>query len=258
MLCIQTRVTTTLNILIVYCHPEPGSFNAALKNVAVEMFMASGNTVEVSDLYGEAFDPVEKADHYHNRISKDRFEPLTEQRNACDSGTLPESVNREIERLKACDLVIFQFPLWWHQQPAMLKGWFDRVFVAGGLYRSKMRYSNGYFKGKRAICSVTSGAPMATFTERGRAGGTIEALLYSINYSLHYMGFTVLAPQLFTEIQGSGFTYRSEEDFENHLSSLIEEWKNTLTKLDALEPLQFPDWKDWDEKGVELASDNCI
>ncbi len=241
-----------MNILIVYCHPEPSSFNAALKNVAVETFLASGNTVEVSDLYGEEFDPVERADHYQKRAITDRFEPLTEQRNACDTETLPEAVSLEIERLKRCDLVIFQFPMWWHQQPAILKGWFDRVFVAGGLYRSKMRYSYGYFKGKRAICSVTSGAPITTFTERGRAGGTIKALLHTINYSLHYMGFTVLTPQLFTEIQGSGFTYRSEEDFGKHLNSYLEEWKDTLNNIDALEPLQFPDWKDWDEQGVEL------
>jgi len=241
-----------LNILIIYCHPEPSSFNAALKDTAVETYLACGSTVEVSDLYDEGFDPVEKSDHYRNRAITNRFEPLTEQRNACDTDTLPEDVGREIERLKRCDLAIFQFPMWWHHQPAMLKGWFDRVLVAGGLYTSKMRYSNGYFKGKRAICSVTSGAPTTTFTERGRAGGTIESLLHTINYSLHYMGFTVLPPQLFTEIQGSGFTYRAEEDFREHLGSCLEAWRGTLIKIDELEPLQFPDWKDWDEKGVEL------
>jgi len=242
----------TLNILIIYCHPEPSSFNAALKDVAVETFEALGNMVEVSDLYGEGFDPVEKADHYQNRAVANRFEPLTEQRNAYDSNTLPKDVRREIKRLEKCDLVIFQFPMWWHQQPAMLKGWFDRVFVAGGLYTSKMRYSRGYFKGKRAICSVTSGAPKTTFTKGGRAGGTIESLLHTINYSLHYMGFTVLPPQLFTEIQGSGFTYRSEEDFKKHIASCVDKWKALLENIDQLKPLEFPDWKDWDEKGAEL------
>jgi NAD(P)H dehydrogenase (quinone) len=241
-----------LNILIVYCHPEPSSFNAALKNAAIETFMTSGNTVEISDLYGEGFDPIEGASHYQNRVITDRFEPLAEQRNACSTDTLPDDINREIERLKNCDLVIFQFPMWWHQQPAMLKGWCDRVFVAGGLYTSKMRYSNGYFKGKRAICSVTSGAPITTFTERGRAGGTIETLLHTLNYSLHYMGFTVLRPQLFTEIQGSGFTYRTEEKFEKHLNSCLIDWKNSLINIDQRESLKFPDWKDWDEKGVDL------
>jgi len=243
-----------LNILIIYCHPEPTSFNAALRDVAIEAFKSTGNLVEVSDLHREGFDPVEISDHYQNRALTARFEPLTEQRHACETDSLPADVSREIERLNRCDLVIFQFPMWWHQQPAMLKGWFDRVFAAGGLYTSKMRYSNGYFKGKRAICSVTSGAPITTFTERGRAGGTIELLLHTINYSLHYMGFTVLPPQLFTEIQGGGFTYRSEEKFEKHLNSCLQKWKNTLINIEELEPMRFPDWSDWDEKGVELSA----
>ena len=66
------------------------------------------------------------------------------------------------------------------------------------------------------------------------------------------MGFTVLPPQLFTEIQGSGFTYRSEEKFEKHLNYCLEQWKNTLINIEELEPMRFPDWSDWDEKGVEL------
>jgi NAD(P)H dehydrogenase (quinone) len=241
-----------LNTLIVYCHPEPTSFNAALRDAAIETLVSIGHSVEVSDLYGNGFDPVEKPKHYQNRKISDRFEPLTEQRHACKTNSLPADVAREIERLEKSELVIFQFPMWWHQQPAMLKGWFDRVFVAGGLYTSKMRYSNGYFKGKTTICAVTSGAPIETFTERGRAGGTIEYLLHTLNYSLHYMGFTVLPPQLFTEIQGSGFTYRSEEGFQAHLNTGLQKWKKTLSSLDKLEPLSFPDWKDWDERGVEL------
>jgi len=66
------------------------------------------------------------------------------------------------------------------------------------------------------------------------------------------MGFTVLKPQLFTEIQGSGFTYKSEEEFEKHLNSSLEEWKTTLKNLECIEILEFPDWKDWDSQGVEL------
>lgn len=241
-----------MKVFIVYCHPEPGSFNAALKQVAIDLFEEAGDTVEVSDLYADEFDPVEKPEHYSDRKCKIRFEPLSEQRHASDKHCLPADVLREIERLDNCDLVIFQFPLWWHQQPAILKGWFDRVFVAGGLYSSKMRYSDGYFKSKRAICSVTSGAPITTFTPRGRAGGTIELLLHSLNYSLHYMGFTVLRPQLFTEIQGSGFTYRSADEFGIHLDSSLQKWITTLNNLDEIECLNFADWKDWDARGVEL------
>lgn len=240
-----------MNVLIVHCHPEQNSFNGSLKDVAVETFKSTGDFVEISDLYKEGFDPVEKAEHYTNRVEVTKFDTLSEQRNAYKTDSLPSDVVREIKRLEACDLVIFQFPLWWHQQPAMLKGWFDRVFVGGGLYTSKMRYDEGYFKGKRAICSVTSGAPKETFTENGRGGGEIETLLRSINFSLHYMGFEVLPPFLSTEIQNSGFTYMSAEIFQSHLQNTLDQWSNHLQNIKQIKPLSFPGWSDWDEKGVE-------
>ncbi|RXJ80756.1 NAD(P)H-dependent oxidoreductase [Arcobacter sp. F2176] len=240
-----------MNVLIVYCHPESKSFNGSLKNVAKETFEAQGDTVEISDLYGENFDPVEKAEHYKNRIDLDKFDPLSEQRNAYKTDTLPDDVKKEIEKIEKCDLLILQFPMWWHQQPAMLKGWFDRVFVSGGLYTSKMRYDKGYFKGKKAICSVTSGAPKATFTKNGRGGGKIEVLLKSMNFSLHYMGFTVLPPFLSTEIQNKGFTYMSPDKFDLHLQETMNKLEEHLKNLDKEEPLNFPGWDDWDEFGIE-------
>jgi NAD(P)H dehydrogenase (quinone) len=42
-----------MNVLIVYAHPEPASFTAALKNSAVQALSAAGHQVEVSDLYAE-------------------------------------------------------------------------------------------------------------------------------------------------------------------------------------------------------------
>ena len=243
-----------MNVLIVYCHPEQNSFNGLLKDVAIEILESKGDVVKVSDLYKEGFDPVEKAEHYLNRIEVDRFDPLSEQRNAYKTDTLPSDVVREIKRLEQCDLLILQFPLWWHQQPAMLKGWFDRVFVSGGLYTSKMRYDKGYFKGRRAICSVTSGAPKATFSENGRGGGEIEALLRSINFSLHYMGFEVLPPYLSTEIQNSEFTYMSPEKFKLHLKNMLEKWCQHLKDVRRIKPLSLPGWSDWDNTGVEKKS----
>ncbi len=246
-----------MNVLILYCHPEPSSFNHCLKEVAVKTFSAQGCHVEVSDLYGEGFDPVERKEHYSNPLVSDRFEPLTEQRNAYQTETLAADVCREIERLKHCDLLILQFPLWWHQQPAMLKGWFDRVFVAGGLYTSQMRYDHGYFKGRRVICSVTSGAPLETFTSRGRAGGDIATLLHSLHFSLYYMGFSVLPPCLFTEVQGAGFSYRSSDDFKALLQSHCQNWRENLLAIDSVEPLKFPSWEDWDESGAEKKVRTC-
>ena len=120
------------------------------------------------------------------------FSPLGEQRHAFETSSLPQDVQREIARLERADLVVFQFPIWWHGPPAILKGWIDRVFVSGGLYTSAMRYDRGYFRGRKAVCSVTTGAPEFAFGP-GSRGGDIERILWSTHYSLHYMGFLRLA-----------------------------------------------------------------
>ena len=36
--------------------------------------------------------------------------------------------------LDRADLVVLQYPMWWHLPPAMMKGWFDRVLAFGAAY----------------------------------------------------------------------------------------------------------------------------
>lgn len=237
-----------MHALIVFSHPEPASFSGTLKDVAVETLGRRGHTVEVSDLYGEGFDPAEGPRHYERGIDAGPFSALAEQRRASQEGSLPADVQREIARLERADLVILQFPLWWHAQPAMLKGWFDRVFVSGGLYTSRMRYDAGYFRGKRALLSVTSGAPASAFGPGARAGDP-DALLWPMHYSLHYMGFAVLPPFVAAGIQGHGYAYRDAAAFQDHIEDRKAAWAEHLAQLEGTVPLAFPGWDDWDEGG---------
>jgi NAD(P)H dehydrogenase (quinone) len=237
-----------VHALIVHAHPEPTSFNAVLTAAAADALDAHGDTVEISDLYRDGFDPVEGEQHYAERLEESRFVALAEQRHAGKNGTLAHDVQREIARLKRADFVILQFPLWWHAQPAILKGWFDRVFVSGLLYTSAMRYDRGVFRGKRALLSVTSGAPETSFEPGGRSGD-IEKLLWPIHYSLHYMGFSVLTPQLSFGVSGHGFRYESDGARDARLCSAIEAWRGRVAGLDAETPIRFPGWGDWDEEG---------
>lgn len=182
-----------MHIHIVHAHPEKTSYNNALTEAAFKHLANAGHIVTKSDLYLEQFDPVERGAHYKNRADRGVFAALSEQRHASGNDTLPIDVHREIESLRSADLLVLQFPLWWHGPPAILKGWMDRVFVNGGLYSSRMRYETGYFSGKRALVSVTTGAPKKAFGP-GCRGGDFEVMLWPVHYSLHYMGFSVLPP----------------------------------------------------------------
>lgn len=79
------------------------------------------------------FDPCERAEHYAGRQQPDRFDVQAEQRHASEHGAIPDAVAAEIERLDRADLLILQYPMWWHLPPAMLKGWLDRVLIYGNL-----------------------------------------------------------------------------------------------------------------------------
>ncbi len=91
------------------------------------------------------------------------------------------------------DLLVLQYPMWWHLPPAMLKGWFDRVLVYGTVYTSATRFENGRFAGKRAMLSVTVGTSRATYEHDGRCGD-IDLLLWPVNFTLAYVGYEILAP----------------------------------------------------------------
>ena len=91
------------------------------------------------------------------------------------------------------DLLVLQYPMWWHLPPAMLKGWFDRVLVYGETYTSRKRFENGRFVGKRAMLSVTVGTSPDTYAHDGRSGD-IDLMLWPVNFSLAYVGYEVVAP----------------------------------------------------------------
>lgn len=238
-----------MNVLIVLAHPERASFNGGLADIAQQHLQSEGHQVTIDDLYGEAFDPVERADNYADRVDVDYFAPLNEQRAHFERGRLPTDVQREIARLEWADMLIFQFPLWWHAQPAILKGWLDRVLVYGGLYSGSRRYNRGHFKGKKAICSVTTGSPEKAFMPFGRAGNMVE-WLWPIHSSLYYVGFDVLAPQVSYGVQGGGIRYQDESTFRHQLELKKAAWAARLPLLSSEPSIPFTGWEDWNEEGV--------
>lgn len=175
-----------MNILIIYAHPEPKSFNAALKDIAVSELSSLDHQVKVSDLYAMNFKAVADSDDFSKRENEQFLKYAVEQKQAVKTNSFSRDIAEEQEKLVWADFVIFQFPLWWYSVPAILKGWFDRVFASGFIYSRDMRYDTGGLKGRKAMLSITTGSPKGAYTPQGMDGDIHEKILYHINHGMLY------------------------------------------------------------------------
>jgi len=105
-----------VRVLYVYCHPLPESFHRAVLDESLAGLAEAGHEVDLCDLYAEGFDPVLSAEGrraYHDTEINQR------------------GLEGYVDRLKAAEAMVVQFPVWTFGPPAMLKGYFDRLLMPG-------------------------------------------------------------------------------------------------------------------------------
>ncbi|TNC72219.1 NAD(P)H-dependent oxidoreductase [Rubellimicrobium roseum] len=109
-----------MRLLVVHAHPVPESFGTALFRAVVETAEGAGHEVRALDLHAEGFDPV--------------MGP--EERRGYNDGGPPDDpvLLRHIEHLRWAEGIVLVYPTWWYSQPAMLKGWLDRVWRMGAAF----------------------------------------------------------------------------------------------------------------------------
>jgi NAD(P)H dehydrogenase (quinone) len=232
---------------IVLAHPEPQSFNAHLADVTRRSLEGQGWSVSIADLYAMGFDPCEKAEHYRDRQDSRRFDAQAEQRNASARGTIPPFIGEEIGRLDRADLLILQYPLWWHLPPAIMKGWFDRVLIYGEVYDSKKRFENGRFAGKRAMISVTVGTSEDSYAFDGRSGD-IDLLLWPVNFTLAYVGYAIVSPLVAYGVE-AGLRYSDERVVKLRLKKVEEDFRHALAHFDHRPAIPFNRMAEWGSNG---------
>ena len=159
-----------MKVLIVLAHPESKSFNGAMFQTAIDTFKDSGHDVQYSDLHTMRFDPVSDRRNFTSVKDPDYFKQQLEEMYATEVGGFIPEIEAEIQKLEWCDLMIWQFPLWWFSVPAILKGWVDRVFVMGRVYGNEHIYETGRFRGKQAMLSLTTGGTEDAYLAGGFDG----------------------------------------------------------------------------------------
>lgn len=220
-----------MKALILYAHPEPTSFNGALKDAAVRTLEGAGHSVEVIDLYASGFGPVLKPEDFAaGRLDPARLDIGREQTHAVERGTQPEDVASAQAALARSDLLILQFPMWWYGMPAIMKGWFDRVLARGFAYAPGRKYDSGLLAGKLALVSVTTGTSAATYAPDGIDGDIMGVLWPIHNGILRYTGFDVLPP--FCAFMPGRIAAPERE-------AIIEAWRRRLTEIETTPRLFF-------------------
>lgn len=212
-----------MNVLIVFAHPESESLNGTLTEVALNTLKGEGHEVQVSDLYAMKWKAVLDEEDFPDRMNPELFNPIMEQLNAMKNGTIPQDIKEEMDKVLWADVIIFQFPIWWSNFPAILKGWIDRVFYNGFAFNlAEMKlYDNGPLKGRKAMLSFTTGAPRALYSAEG-PHGEIEQLL---NY-FHHVLFEFVGMEALPYFGIFGSTDMSKEDIKQELEKFKEMLKN--------------------------------
>lgn len=144
-----------MHALIVVAHPDRASLTHAVVQKVSEGIAASDATrsFEIADLIAEGFDP--------------RF---TQQDVAAFRGghALPADVLSEQSRLERADALVVIYPVYWWSMPAILKGWFDRVFTNGWAYEDRSGPDIVKMLGRLPIHLIAvGGADRRTYTKHG-------------------------------------------------------------------------------------------
>lgn len=133
-----------MNVLVVYCHPSENSFTAEVKKSFVKGLEEAGHTYIISDLYAEKFNPIMSEEEY-----------LREGFYNLDAPVSPDVI-REQERINWSDVIVFIYPDFWTASPAMLEGWFQRVWTYGFAYGDLPKMKNL----EKAIFFITMGGSL--------------------------------------------------------------------------------------------------
>ncbi|OBR65047.1 NAD(P)H dehydrogenase [Paenibacillus oryzae] len=173
-----------MNVLVVYAHPNEGSFNEAILKTAVSALESKGHEVVVRDLYKLGFNPV---------LSSEDLAAL-------HGGNVPSDIAAEQEFIKKADLITFIYPIWWTGLPAIIKGYVDRAFSYGFAYQ--YNESGGIDKllgGKKGVIINTHGSPKEYYDGVGMTNSLKQTSSTGI---YEFVGIEVAEQLIFGGING--------------------------------------------------------
>lgn len=132
--------------------------------------------------------------------------------------TVDVSVEQQV--LRAHDLIVLQFPLYWYSAPALMKEWIDSVWVRGFAYGRSGRALHG----KTLLCATSTGAAAASFSPDGEYRFSLADFLRPFEQTARYCGLTWAEPFV---------TYADETRDEAGLTATVAAYRARLQALGA-------------------------
>ncbi|WP_394146818.1 NAD(P)H-dependent oxidoreductase [Shewanella atlantica] len=129
------------------------------------------------------------------------------------------NIDKEQQRLKEHDVLIFMFPLYWYSTPAILKQWQDLVLEYGFAYGA----GGHALKGKTFLCAATAGGSETAYQKEGYNHFSIRELLQPLEQTASLTGMNYLAPFVL-------FSSRNAVE-EDRVNAHVEQFRHLLTAL---------------------------
>jgi NAD(P)H dehydrogenase (quinone) len=211
-----------MRVLTVYAHPNPKSFCHAILEQFSKGLEDAGHTSEVVDLYAIRFNPVFRvrdfASYVHESMPREILDEMNLKQRVLESagGPIqrfvasiwlrnkdplavarfihehrPKDVIAQWEKVKNAQGLAFIAPVFWLHFPAILKGWFERVFSYGDAYALTSEGWRGEVKGRVPLLHHEKALVITTtlFREEDYKAG-MEAVMARIidDWGLRYPG----------------------------------------------------------------------
>jgi len=210
-----------------------------MHGVVREELERAGAEVSVSDLYAMGFNPLLSPADFGSRRNAEHLVYGLEQRHAFETGTLAEDIRSEVDRVLAADVLGFTSPIFWFSVPAILKGWIDRVLLAGPFYGGRRLYGRGGLAGKRAFAAMSLGGRPHMFGPDGIHGELETGMLrHFFVGTLGYVGLAVHRPF---------FAYHVPYVDDARRGAMLAELRDYVRALDRQPLIPMPNLDDYDE-----------
>ena len=129
------------NILVILGHPDTNSFCGSLTKAYIDSAKVNGSEVREFQLGELKFDPI--LWNGYNKIQK-----------------LEPDLVKTQELIQWSNHMVFVYPNWWGAMPALMKGFFDRVFLPGFAFKYRGKsLPDKLLSGRTAHLMVTMDTP---------------------------------------------------------------------------------------------------